>query len=185
MSLADFLFSLSVQRILTMVYARPVETFRLSELLDCAGTGRGNGQRHVQHLLNAGVLIEASRSGHQRAIKANLDFPLYPELSAICRKTFGIVEPMREALDPFRREISEAFVFGSVASGCDPHRSDIDLLVIGTVSILALYEAMAALESRLWRCININAYEPVQWAALKQTDAVAAAISSGPRLQLL
>jgi hypothetical protein len=100
MSMVDFLFSKPIQNILRLVYSKPDKTFRLHDLIERAGAGRGNGQRIVERLLAARVLNEEPRSGHQRTIRANTEFPLYPELANIFRKSFGLVEPIRGALEP-------------------------------------------------------------------------------------
>src|SRR6476620_6658331 len=154
MSIADFLFSQPIQNILGLVYGRPGQTFMLHDLIEQAGTGRGNGQRIVERLLAAGVLNEEPRRGRQRTIRADTEFPLYPELASICLKSFGLAEPIREALAPFASEISEAFVFGSVAKGKDNYRSDIDLMVVGTAPLLEATEALLKAEQTLGRPVH-------------------------------
>lgn len=107
-----------------------------------AATGRGNTQQQIERLLTAGVLKEEPRRGRQRSIKANTAYFLYPELSSIVRKSFGLAEPLKKTLRPFAQSIQEAFVFGSVAKGTDTQRSDIDLAVVGTSSLIELSEAV-------------------------------------------
>jgi predicted nucleotidyltransferase len=172
------MFSPGVQRVLSLVYSAPGKTFMLQDLIDRTGAGRGNGQRQVQRLIDAGVLREEPRRGHQRAIRANADFALYPELLSICRKSFGLVEPIRDALGPFESEITEAFVFGSVAKDKDTHRSDIDLMVVGTASIMDLTGAMLEVEKVLGRPVHLNVYAPDEWADLKANDPVVSQIST-------
>ena len=177
MSIADFLFASPVKNILRTVYSAPEQSFMLNELIGRAGHGRGNSQRHIERLIDAGVLEEAPRHGHQRSIRANKDFALYPELLSICRKSFGLLEPIREALAPFRSKISEAFLFGSVAKGSDTHQSDIDLMIIGNAPLLALTEAMFKVEQDLGRPVHLNVYAPEEWTNLKVADPVLSKIS--------
>ncbi|MBO4121269.1 nucleotidyltransferase domain-containing protein [Cupriavidus gilardii] len=185
MGLADFMFSPGVQRVLARVYGEPMRTFTLSELIEHAGGGRGNGQRHIQRLLDAGVLSEEPRRGKQRVIRANTDFALYPELQSICTKSFGLLEPIRTALRPFATEISEAFLFGSVAREEDNHRSDIDVMVIGTAPMMALMDAMLKVEAELGRPVHLNAYSPAEWADLVSNDPVVARIAAGSIVRVL
>lgn len=177
MSIADFLFASPVKNILRAVYSAPEQSFMLNELLGRAGHGRGNSQRHIERLIDAGVLEEAPRHGHQRSIRANKNFALYPELLSICKKSFGLLEPIREALAPFKSQISEAFLFGSVAKGTDTHHSDIDLMIIGDAPMLALSEAMLKVEKELGRPVHLNVYGPDEWANLKAADPVLSRIS--------
>jgi predicted nucleotidyltransferase len=51
-------------------------------------------------------------------------------LRAVVLKTFGIADPLRDALKPLRDLIELALVYGSVAKGDDRGGSDIDLLVV-------------------------------------------------------
>ncbi len=185
MGAADFLFTPSVQRVLTATLSHPERAYSLEELLSLAATGRGNTQQQIERLLAAGVLKEEPRRGRQRSIKANTEYFLYPELSSIVRKSFGLAEPLKQALRPFAQSIQEAFVFGSVAKGTDTQRSDIDLAVVGTSSLLELSEAVHNLEQELGRAIHLSLYDPDEWRELVARDPVMGQIAQGPKLQLL
>lgn len=185
MGAADFLFTPSVQRVLTATLSHPEREYTLEELLSLAATGRGNTQLQIERLLAAGVLKEEPRRGRQRSIKANTEYFLYPELSSIVRKSFGLAEPLKEALRPFAQSIREAFVFGSVAKGTDTQRSDVDLAVVGTPSLLELSEAVQNVEQKLGRAIHLNLYDPEEWRELVARDPVMGQIAQGPKLQLL
>lgn len=119
MSLADFLFTPGLQRVLGATLLQPERSFTLEELLRLADSGRGSAQKQIDRLIEAGVLREDERRGRQRSIRANTEFAIYPELLGIARKSFAVVEPLKEALAPFAGQISSAFVFGSVAKGTD------------------------------------------------------------------
>jgi predicted nucleotidyltransferase len=184
MSIADFLFSSSVQKILRIVYAEPNSSFMITRLIEHAGTGRGNGQRQIEALLKAGILREGTRQGRQRTIGANTEFPLYPELRSIYRKSFGLLEPLREALAPFAQQISQAFVFGSVAKSNDHHRSDIDLMVIGNPPLLDVLDALLRVEEIVGRPVHLNMYTREEWADLMKNDPVVANISADSMLEV-
>jgi uncharacterized protein len=185
MGAADFLFTPSVQRVLSATLAHPEKSFTLRELLSLAATGRGSTQQQIEKLLEAGVLQEEPRRGHQRSIRANKDFFLYPELSSIVRKSFGVREPLQRALEPFASEIQEAFVFGSVAKGTDTATSDIDLVVVGHVPLAELNEALDVTEQELRRPIHVSMYEPEEWQALVTSDPVVSQIAEGAKLMVV
>src|SRR6185369_2579575 len=185
MGAADFLFTPTVQRVLAATLSHPERAYMLEELLSLAATGRGNTQLQIERLLSAGVLKEEARRGRQRSIKANTEYFLYPELSSIVRKSCGLAEPLKEALRPFAQSIQEAFVFGSVAKGTDTQRSDVDLAVVGTPSLLELLGAVHNLEQELGRAIHLNLYDPEEWRELVARDPVLGQIVQGPKLQLL
>lgn len=185
MGTADFLFTPTVQRVLAATLPHPEQTYTLDELLALAASGRGSAQKQIERLLAAGVLKEEPRRGRHRSIKANAEYFLYPELSSIARKSFGLAEPLKEALRRFAPSIEEAFVFGSVAKGTDTQRSDVDLAVVGTASLLELSEAIHNLEQELGRAIHLNLYAPDEWRELVARDPVVAQIAQGPKLSLL
>jgi predicted nucleotidyltransferase len=184
-SVADFLFTPSVQRVLGATLAHPERSFTLQELLRLAGSGRGSTQQQIDRLVGAGVLKEEPRRGRQRSIRANTSFFLYPELASIARKSFALAEPVRAALEPFSANIVEAFLFGSVVKGTDTSKSDVDLLVVGTVSLLDLTESLHQAEQDLGRPIHLSLYEPAEWNALLQSDSVMAQIANGTKIRLL
>ena len=185
MSSVDFLFTPTVQRVLGMVLARPDQSFTLQDLLRCASAGRGSAQQQIDRLVDAGVLLEEPRRGRQRSIRANTDFFLYGELRSIALKTFGLAEPLREALKPHADRIEQAFVFGSIVKGSDTSRSDVDVMIVGTVPQLELYEAASQLQQQLGRVVQFNVYEPAKWRDLVRNDPVVSQIANGPKLHVL
>lgn len=185
MGAADFLFTPSMQRVLTAILSDPDRTHTLEELLSLAAAGRGNTQRQIERLVASGVLKEEPRRGRQRSIKANTDYFLYQELNSIARKTFGVAEPLRAALRRFGADIHEAFVFGSVARGTDTERSDVDLVVVGTASLLDLSLVMDSLEQEIGRRVHLSMYGPDEWRELLAQDSIVREIAHGPRLHLL
>jgi predicted nucleotidyltransferase len=171
MSIADFLLTPRQQRILAPLLLDPSLSLRVSELLALSGSGRGATQKHIQTFVDIGLLNEY-RQGNQRYLQINSSFALFNELRAICLKSFGLTDVLRAALDPLREMISEAFVFGSVANNTDRSDSDIDLMVVGSVSLLDLMEAIALAETQLARPVHVNLHDEQSWNELKRSDAV-------------
>lgn len=185
MSVADFMFTPAVQRVIGATLLAPHKSFTLRELLRLADSGRGSAQKQIDRLVQFGVLVEDERRGKQRCIRANTEFVLYPELLAIARKSFAVREPLRESLKPFADQISKAFVFGSVAKGSDTTQSDVDLIVVGTPSLLELSEAMHQTEATLGRPINFSLYSENEWKELIESDPVISQIAQGPSIKIL
>lgn len=184
MSSVDFLFTPTIQRVLGTTLLHPDESFTLQELLRRADSGRGSAQKQIDRLVDAGVLIDEPRRGRQRSIRANTEFFLYPELRSIALKTFGLIEPVRDALQAYADHIQEAFIFGSVVKGTDTEKSDIDVMIIGTVPQLELFEVASQLQQKLGRTVQFNVYEPTEWRELVENDPVVSQIVNGPKLQV-
>ena len=62
------------------------------------------------------------------------------------------------ALDPLRKKINLAFVYGSVARSGETERSDVDLMVVGKVDFSMVVEKLADAQKILNREINPTVY---------------------------
>lgn len=180
MHITDVLFPRGLQRVLAPIMLNPDREFRHNELVARAGSGRGGGQNAVRSLLEAGI-ASARRSGNQLLVSANRTHPLFEELRSICLKSFGVADRIREMLAPWSGSVDLAFIFGSVVKGTDRMDSDIDLIVVGEIDLLALHDQIGRTEADLGRPIHLNVYDRGEWEALRQ-DPVMASIVSGPKV---
>ena len=185
MSAADFLFTPSMQRVLALVFANPGQSFNLTQLLERAGGGHGGGQRQIERLLLAGILQEGPRRSLQLSIEVNTGFFLYPELRAIVLKSFGLVEPLQQALQVVQAQIVEAFVVGPIIEGSDTPGSQIDLIVLGGAPMAALKEAMSPVQAALGRPVRIRRYGIRKWAQMRQTEPELTQLSEAEKIRIL
>lgn len=156
--LGDALFSKTQQRVLGLLFGQPDRSFFANELISLTGGGSGAVQRELRRLESSG-LVTIERRGNQKHFQANAASPIYADLCAIVRKTFGLAAPVLEALSPFTEAIKAAFIFGSVAKKQDHSSSDIDLMVISdTLTYADLFEALGRAEAFLGRPINPTIY---------------------------
>lgn len=157
-SLSDALFGATQRRVLTRLFGQPGRSFTVSELITATGAGSGAVQRELARLAGSGLLT-LEQAGNQKRYRANPHAPIHDELVSIVRKTFGLAEPLRDALEPLQGQIHHAFVYGSIAKGNDIAGSDIDLMLIA--DDLTYAEAMTALHpamEQLGRTINPTIY---------------------------
>lgn len=161
-TIGSALFGQTRQRVLGLLFGRPESRYFLNEIVREAGLGRGTVQRELASLVAAG-LIDSRTEGRQRYFQAARESPVYAEIEALVRKTFGLAEVLRLALTPLVKQIEFAGVYGSTASGTSTARSDVDLLVIGDVEYLALAAALLEAETQLRRAINPTVYTMAEW----------------------
>ncbi len=157
-SLSGALFTATQQRVLACLFGESGRSYAVNELIQATGAGSGAVQSELARLAGSGLLT-VEHVGNQKRYRANPDAPIHDELVSIVRKTFGLAEPLREALAPLSDRIHAAFLYGSIAKGSDTARSDIDLMVIA--DDLAYAEIMLALHpvaERLGRPINPTVY---------------------------
>ncbi len=167
-SLADALFTATQQRVLALLFGNPERSYYLSEIIGLVGGGSGAVQRELKRLADSG-LVTVKRIGNQKHYQANPDSPVFEELQGLVRKTVGLAEPVRTALQPLEDRIRFATLYGSVAKGSDTAASDIDLLVVADDLLLEdLYRALAPAEASLGRTINPSLYSPREFEERKQ-----------------
>jgi predicted nucleotidyltransferase len=153
-SLADALFSGTRQRVLGLLFGQPSRSFYANELIGLAGSGSGAVQRELASLAQSG-LVSVRAVGNQKHYQADPESLIFAELCSIAQKTFGLAEPLREALEPLAGQITAAFVYGSVAKKTDTASSDIDLMVLSDELVYGdLFLALDAASSALGRTVN-------------------------------
>lgn len=157
-SLGEALFTKTQQRVLGLLFGNAERSYYTNEIVRFAEAGIGAVQRELQRLEAAG-LITSEKIGNQKHYQANREAPIFEELRGIVVKTFGVRDRLREALEPIRENIEQAFIYGSVARGTDTTRSDIDLMVIADdIDYSALIEVLSEAEADLGRPVNPTLY---------------------------
>lgn len=186
MNLGDALFSATQQAVLGLLYGKPDRSFYTNEILRAAALGRGTVSRELERLVSAGVLT-ATRQGNQVHYQANPACPIHAELLGIVRKTFGIAEPLRHALQPFASRIAWAFVYGSLARDEAHAGSDIDLMLIGNaLDYHEVVQQLLPLESGLGRPINPTIYTREEWLTrYREKAAFVSRVLAQPRIDVL
>lgn len=167
---------------LSALFLHPDRQYGANELIAIGGPGQGAGKRILEQFENSGVVTKTPR-GNQRLYSANKQNPIYSELRSICLKTFALAHVIGEGLSKHRDHISEAFVFGSIAQGTDKPKSDVDLLLVGSVDLFDLGEALERLEKALGRRIDLNLYTDEEWNNA-QGDRVVRLIVEGSRITI-
>jgi uncharacterized protein len=166
-AIGDALFTKTQQRVLSLLYGRPEQTFYLNEIVRLAAVGKGSVSRELEKLCAAGLLT-VSRQGNQNHYRANANNPIFNELKAITQKTFGVVDIIKAALVPLLPQLSRAFIYGSVAQGTEHAGSDIDLMLVGDdISYSEVMDLLAPAEKQLGRTINPTLYTVAEFTDRK------------------
>jgi predicted nucleotidyltransferase len=180
--LVELLFGAYRRRILGLLLLHPEESFYVREIMRLAGVPSGSLHRELTALAAAGLLTR-SVSGSQVRYQADRSCPLFGELAAIFRKTTGLGDVLREALEPLGDRVRTAFVFGSVAQGKERGSSDVDLMVLGSVRFERLVEALMPVGERLRREINPVVMTPQEFRTqLKARDRFVSRVAREPKL---
>jgi len=151
------LFTAPRQGILAATLLEPGHWWYLSDLARHLRVHHATLQRELTRLTKAEILL-TKREGNRVYYRANPDSPIFPELRSLLAKTAGLVDELRKALRPVEKSVGVAFVYGSVASATEDSGSDVDLLIVGDVSLKIIAPSIRKAEQRLRRQVNPSVY---------------------------
>ena len=170
--------------ILALFFSRAEEALYLGEIVKLTGEDRGNISRELRNLENIGLLI-SRKEGNLKYYSSNRDFLLYDELRSIILKTRGAIGALKETLSR-TKNIDYAFIYGSIASGTETAKSDIDLMVIGEISLESLLKLVRGPEKILGREINPSLYGLKEYKRrMKKKDPFIVQVMSEPRMMII
>lgn len=142
---------------LAVLVAAPDNELHLREIARRAGMDATGIGRELRKLEDLG-LLSSRIVGSQRMFSLNRDYPVFEEIASIIRKTAGVAEALREALEPLVPRIKLAYIYGSYASGALRADSDVDLMVVGKVTLLEVVSAISGISERFGREVNPTVY---------------------------
>lgn len=161
------------------------EGLHLRELERRTGLDSRGLLRELHGMRDAGILA-ARRVGRQVFYRLNPSCPIHGELRSIVLKTVGLGDVLKEALSPFAERIDLAYIYGSLASGEASAESDVDVMVVGNVTLRELSSSLREGGSLLRREINPTLYQPDEYReALKTENTFVSRVHKGPRIDLI
>jgi len=183
--IAATLFGKTRRGVLTALFLDTHRGFRLRELSRLTGISAGSVQHELKQLVSAD-LVRRENKNEQITYRANVASPVFNELVAIMEKTSGIDVLLIEALGPFAKRIFLAFVYGSIAKGENRARSDVDVLVVGSISFRDLVGALAPVEEKLGREISPRLYTKKEFQTrLRERDPFLVAVMNERKIVLM
>lgn len=183
-SLADLLSSKVKAEVFRLLFGITSEPLHLRELERRSGLAVGTVQQELTRLTRLG-LIEKRVDGNRRYYTARQDHPLYPEIRGLVLKTSGLADVLRQALKK-EKAIRVAFVFGSFAHAREQAHSDIDLLVIGNVTLRQLTKLLSGLADKIGRELNPKIFSPEEFRRRKRSgDHFLKNVLSEPRIYII
>ncbi len=181
----ELLFSSTARvKVLALLLLNPETSFYQREISALTDLPIRAVQREVERLQTLGLLTSFTR-GNQVHYQVNRDFFLFPELKGIFLKTVGLTALLGNALKE-TENIALAFIYGSYAADQESTASDVDLLVVGTLSSRALHTTLKEAEKLMHREINYTLFSPEEFRARAQTgNGFLQNVLIGPKLFLI
>lgn len=159
--------------------------FYLRELAKKAGLQLLSVQRELANLTEAGILVKET-SGRQTYYRINKNCPIISELRSIFVKTIGVADVLRAALAKLSDRIQHAFIYGSVAKGTDNINSDVDVMIVGDVTLKEIVSVLRPAQDELHREINPSVYSVDEFRnRIAHEDHFITSIIKEPRIPLL
>lgn len=184
-SLSSILFSDYRSRVLGLLLLHPERTYYLREIARITGTVPGTLKRELDKLLEVGLLT-VKKVGNQNHYRANQDCPVYVDLANVLRKTSGINDVIMNAILPLSENLQNVFIYGSMASGKENIKSDIDLMLIGDINYKEVVQLLHPLQEQLGREINPKILSVKEWGKLiKDNGAFVQDVMNKPKLFII
>lgn len=152
-SALDALLSQTMQKVLELLLLHADRAYYQREIAQLSGSQLRAVQNALSRLVEGGIISRTER-GRQVFYQAREDCPIFTELRDIFVKTVGIRDRIRKALQSLDEKIELALIFGSWARGDQQPDSDIDLLIVGPVSLREVSTALRDPAAELGREIN-------------------------------
>jgi DNA-binding transcriptional ArsR family regulator len=166
--------------VLHLLFSEEGRELHVRELARQGGLSEGTVRQELARLAEVGV-VTARRSGNRTYYRADASHPLHRELRGLVAKTSGLVHVLREALQG--TGVRVAFVFGSVAAGTDRAVSDVDLMVVGSISLRQVTQRLSAAAESLGREVNPHVMTEGDLAGKKRRrDHFVTTVLASPRL---
>jgi DNA-binding transcriptional ArsR family regulator len=114
--IASLLFGAYRREVLALLLLHPEQSLHVREIARVTGKVPGTLLRELNQLAYAGILLRRP-IGNQVHFQADPACPIYDELRSILKKTSGLADVLRQALEPLGGKVKAAFVYGSMARG--------------------------------------------------------------------
>ncbi|HEV8131524.1 MAG TPA: nucleotidyltransferase domain-containing protein [Acidobacteriota bacterium] len=179
-TLAELLSSRVKAEIFRLLFGPSGVELHVREIERRSGLADATVRQELKRLSRLGV-VEPRRDGNRRYYHANTEHPLYPDIRNMVLKTSGLADVLRDALT--HSGIRLAFVFGSMARSNGKAGSDVDLMVIGTISLRQLGKLLSGVATKLGREVNPHVLTPEEFVKRRKArDHFITTVLSQPRL---
>lgn len=150
-------------RLLALLLLQPERTWTLHELAELLRAPQSSVHRELRRAEAAGVLYRDTTARPHR-FRAATDDPLHGPLAELLRRSVGVEQQLRAALD--RPDVLAAVIHGSWAGGARRPNSDIDVLVVGDAALSDLRRTVRPIGKTAGRTLDLTVLSPGEFRRL-------------------
>src|SRR3989338_4998557 len=155
-------------KLLDYYFLNPQAQVYINELARILELDPKNTETKLKELEQEG-LFKSEFRGKQRYFFLAKDNPILEHYRQIFLKTYGIEKRLKDMISNIKG-LKEAYLFGSYASNKMDSSSDIDLLAIGTHSVLELQRVIARFQKNTGREFNVTNLSMKEFEAKKKNE---------------
>ena len=141
------------QEVLTATIMHSKKRWYLADLSRHLNRNPSSLRNELIKLTEAGI-SNRSQEGRNIYYQPNTDNPLLVDIKNLLTKSVGLLDVLREVLEPFAGKIYFSFVYGSFARSEEHSESDVDLLVVGSLRLSEIASKISEAERKLGRDVN-------------------------------
>ena len=161
-SLAELFPNPTLVKVLSLFLLQPEKEFYQRGIAETTGNALLQVQRALKRIERTGLVTKTKR-GNMIYFKADRMHPAFEDLKRVFLKTVALGDVLREALTPLADKVKLAFIFGSLAQGRETAQSDIDLFLVGELSLRKTTKILGPVTSDLGREFNPVVYSPEEF----------------------
>jgi predicted nucleotidyltransferase len=170
-------------RLLALLLLQPERSWTLQALADTLAAPQSSVHRELGRAEAAGI-ISRDATARPHRFSAASDAPLYEPLATMLRRSVGVEEELRVALE--RPGVLAASIYGSWAAGSPRPDSDIDVLVVGDADLRELRRVVRPIGKTAGRTIDLTVLTPEEFGSLlADRSSFARAVLEAPTTTLV
>lgn len=182
-TLAQLVCSRVRAEVFRLLFCASPASLHLREIQRRSGLALGTVRQDIEKLVKM-ELVTRRKDGNRMYYAANEQHPLFPEIRGLVLKTSGLVAVLRQALNV--PSVRCVFVFGSIAQGAATVESDVDLMVIGEISLRKIAGLLSGTGNQLGREINPHVLSPVEFSKRwKAREHFVASVMTAPKIWVI
>ena len=183
MDVIQQIFSKSRAAVFSVLFVRILPQLHLREISRRTGFAVRTVQCELQRLVDCELVIE-SADGNRKLFRANRDHPIFEEIVRIIEKTVGIEQKLRNVFAGLD-EVESAWIFGSYASGRMKPGSDIDVLIVGDLTLRQAAKILKSISETSGHECNPKIYTRDEYErARAESDGFLERILREPKIRL-
>ena len=184
-TLAELFPNPTLVKVLSLFLLHSEKEFYQRGIAETTGNALVQVQRALKRIERTGLVTKTKR-GNIVYYKADRMHPAFEDLKRVFLKTVALGDVLREALAASADEVQLAFIFGSLAQGRETAQSDIDLFLVGELSLRETTKLLASVVSELGREFNPVVYPPEEFKKkARENHHFITEVIKGPKIWLI